>query len=78
MRFLCSEAGACDLAEFEVVCLAALVGSTQEEKEVLLVNIVAKMREGAILVVRSAHGLRRVLYAVGWKPFAVLERKTGC
>jgi nicotianamine synthase len=61
------------LTEFDVVYLAALVGSTQEEKEVLLINIVGKMRERAILVVRSAHGLRRALYAVRWKPFAVLQ-----
>jgi nicotianamine synthase len=64
MHFLCAEAGSCDLRDFDVVYLAALVGSTQVEKEELLKDVVAKMREGAILVIRSAHGLRRVLYAV--------------
>jgi Nicotianamine synthase protein len=64
MEFLCAEAGSCDLAEFDVVYLAALVGSTQKEKEELLIKTVARMSEGAILVVRSAHGMRRVLYAV--------------
>ncbi len=66
MEFRCSEAGAedCDLAVFDVVYLAALVGMTQEEKEKLLVDVVGKMREGSILVVRSAQRLRKVLYAV--------------
>jgi nicotianamine synthase len=64
MHFLCAEAGSCDLRDFDVVYLAALVGSTQAEKEELLKGVVANMREGAILVIRSAHGLRRVLYAV--------------
>jgi nicotianamine synthase len=64
MHFLCAEAGSCDLRDFDVVYLAALVGSTQAEKEELLKGVVGQMREGAILVIRSAHGLRRVLYAV--------------
>jgi nicotianamine synthase len=64
MQFLCAEAASCDLMDFDVVYLAALVGSTQGEKEELLKGVVGMMREGAILVVRSAHGLRRVLYAV--------------
>jgi nicotianamine synthase len=64
MHFLCAEAGSCDLRDFDVVYLAALVGSTQVEKGELLKGVVANMREGAILVIRSAHGLRRVLYAV--------------
>jgi nicotianamine synthase len=64
MHFLCAEAGSCDLMDFDVVYLAALVGSTQVEKEELLKAVVGKMGEGAILVIRSAHGLRRVLYAV--------------
>ena len=64
MHFLCAEAASCDLRDFDVVYLAALVGSTQVEKEELLKGVVANMREGAILVIRSAHGLRRVLYAV--------------
>jgi nicotianamine synthase len=74
MEFLCSDAGACDLTGFDVVYLAALIGSTQHEKEALLIDIVAKMRKGAILVVRSAHGLRRVLYAVRSNLFVSFER----
>jgi nicotianamine synthase len=64
MKFICSQAGTCDLADFDVVYLAALVGSTQEDKEMLLTDIAAKMRRGAVLVVRSARGLRKVLYPV--------------
>ncbi len=66
MEFLCSEAGSedCDLTDFDIVYLAALVGTRQEEKEKFLVDMVKKMKHGAILVVRSAHGLRKVLYPV--------------
>ncbi|KAE9364131.1 Nicotianamine synthase [Stipitochalara longipes BDJ] len=63
MKFLCTEAGACDLREFGIVYLAALVGCGQEEKESFLIQIAANMRDGATLVIRSAHGLRKVLYA---------------
>jgi nicotianamine synthase len=64
MKFSWTEAGSCDLRDFDVVYLAALVGSTQMEKEGVLIKVVERMREGAILVVRSAYGLRRMLYAV--------------
>ncbi|KAE8446048.1 hypothetical protein EG329_012556 [Mollisiaceae sp. DMI_Dod_QoI] len=64
MEFLCALAGSpdVDLREFDVVYLAALVGSTQEEKERVLADVVVRMRVGALLVVRSADRLRRVLY----------------
>lgn len=54
-----------DLANFDVVFLAALVGSFQADKEDLLERIVRKMDVGSVLVVRSAHGLRTLLYPVG-------------
>ncbi|KAH7310368.1 Nicotianamine synthase [Rhexocercosporidium sp. MPI-PUGE-AT-0058] len=65
MKFQCSPAHSSelDLSGFDVVYLAALVGSTQAEKEVLLESVVGRMREGAYLVVRSAERLRRLLYA---------------
>lgn len=53
-----------DLAEHDVVFLAALVGSTQAEKESTLRSIVSRMRPGALLVVRSANGLRGLCYPV--------------
>jgi nicotianamine synthase len=66
MEFVCALAGAPtqSLEKFDVVYLAALVGATQEEKEELLVAVVAQMRDGALLVVRSANGLRTLLYPV--------------
>jgi nicotianamine synthase len=66
MVFLCSDAGDedYDLREFDVVYLAALVGCTQAEKDSLLVRVVVRMREGALLVVWSAWRLRRLLYPV--------------
>ena len=66
MEFLCSSAGDAmqSLEGFDVVYLAALVGATREEKEELLVQVAARMREGALLVIRSAHGLRTLLYPV--------------
>ncbi|KAG4440595.1 hypothetical protein IFR05_003912 [Cadophora sp. M221] len=65
MKFQCSAADSpeLDLSSFDVVYLAALVGSTQAEKEILLESVVGRMREGAYLVVRSAERLRRLLYA---------------
>ncbi|CZS99626.1 related to nicotianamine synthase [Rhynchosporium graminicola] len=64
MSFLCSPADSpsLDLSNFDVVYLAALVGSTQTDKEALLESVVGRMREGAFLVVRSAERLRRLLY----------------
>lgn len=53
-----------DLAGYDVVFLAALVGATQAEKESTLRSIVSRMREGALLVIRSVDGLRGLCYPV--------------
>jgi hypothetical protein len=68
MEFFCREAGSSplDLTAFDVVYLAALVGMTQEDKESVLVNIARGMRVGALMVIRTAHGLRSLLYPVCW------------
>lgn len=50
------------LRHYDVVYLAALVGSTQEEKENTLLSVVSRMSAGATLVVRSAERLRRLMY----------------
>lgn len=55
----------CDMHEFDVVYLASLVGITNEEKQKAISNIVKQMRPGALLVIRSAHSLRGLLYPVG-------------
>lgn len=64
MEFICAEATspAKDLAEFDVVYMAALVGISQTEKEGIMLQVVNRMRPGALLVVRSSWGLRTCLY----------------
>ena len=50
------------LRDIDVVYLAALVGSSQFQKEVLVQKVVSRMREGALLVIRTSWGLRGLLY----------------
>lgn len=50
---------------FQVVFLAALVGMNTESKMEILASLARKMRAGALVVARSARGLRSVLYPVG-------------
>ncbi|RKF83109.1 Nicotianamine synthase [Golovinomyces cichoracearum] len=65
MDFLCAQAGSdLDLAEYDAVYLAILVGSTQQEKEILLKNVASKMRPGAMLIIRGATKLRSLMYSV--------------
>ncbi|KAL8840927.1 MAG: hypothetical protein Q9170_001120 [Blastenia crenularia] len=53
-----------DLRNFDVVYLASLVGITEEEKQDAISEIVKNMSPGALLVLRSAHSLRSLLYPV--------------
>jgi len=64
MLLECQDAGnlSFSLKTFDVVFLAALVGSTQAEKEELLLKIVDKMTPGSLVVIRTAHSLRTLLY----------------
>jgi len=66
MKFVCKDASSpeLDLKRFDVVYLAALVGETQEEKVRVLVEVVGKMSAGSLLVIRTAHNLRKLLYPV--------------
>jgi nicotianamine synthase len=50
--------------EFDVVFLAALVGTDATSKLAILEDLVKKLRSGALIVARSAKGLRTVLYPV--------------
>ncbi|TVY34714.1 Nicotianamine synthase [Lachnellula subtilissima] len=50
------------LHAFPVIYLAALVGSSQSEKEALVQAVVGQMQEGALLVIRTSWGLRSLLY----------------
>ncbi|KAF8455802.1 Nicotianamine synthase [Kalaharituber pfeilii] len=65
LTFECADANSeasSDLKSFDVVYLAALVGITPEEKLALVASVAARMRTGAMLVMRSAHSMRRILY----------------
>jgi len=53
-----------DLFNFDVVYLAALVGTSGPEKRQILRDLVSKMKPGALVVVRSAWGLRGLIYPV--------------
>jgi hypothetical protein len=52
------------LSEYDAVYFAALVGSTREEKESLLLGVVSRMRKGAILITRSTYSLKQLAYPV--------------
>ncbi|HMQ02078.1 MAG TPA: nicotianamine synthase family protein [Candidatus Doudnabacteria bacterium] len=47
---------------FDAVFVAALVGTTQEEKLELINKIYNVLRPGSLLIIRTAHGNRRLLY----------------
>lgn len=53
-----------DWACFDVVFLAALVGTDTQSKVSILSSLARKLRPGALVVARSAQGLRSVLYPV--------------
>ncbi|KAK4201494.1 putative nicotianamine synthase [Triangularia verruculosa] len=83
MEFICAEATSAsasrDLAEFDVVYMAALVGITQAEKEKIMLEVVARMRRGALLVIRSSWGLRTCLYPeVDFATETLLKRLEPC
>lgn len=77
-----------DLAAYDVVCVAALVGLAPEDKAAALAHVRARMRPGATVLARSAHSLRGLLYPVldvadagpgglgGLDPVAVLHPHT--
>jgi nicotianamine synthase len=51
-----------NLSSFEVVFLAGLVGGTKDVKTRIVKNVVARCRKGTLIVLRSAHGVRKFLY----------------
>nr|AWW17537.1 nicotianamine synthase [Triticum monococcum subsp. monococcum] len=53
-----------ELAKYDVVFLAALVGMAAEEKAKVIAHLGAHMADGASLVVRSAHEARGFLYPI--------------
>lgn len=53
-----------ELAEYEVVYLAALVGMDKQEKNRVIDHLAEYMAPGSLLMLRSAHGARAFLYPV--------------
>ena len=53
-----------NLSQFDVVHVAALVGNTSEEKTLIIADVVRRMKAGALLILRTAHSLRSLLYPV--------------
>lgn len=66
MCFQCASAGSpdVDLGRFDIVYLAALVGDCSRDKHEIVAEVVKRMKPGALVVMRSAHSLRRLLYPV--------------
>lgn len=63
MHFFCGDATEYPYyPDADVVILGALVGANGDAKSSFLDRIAEKMKPGAILLVRSAHALRTVLY----------------
>lgn len=71
MSFACTDVSAeeseeekTQWADFDVVFLAALVGMNTPSKLAILGGLVRKLKPGALVVARSAKGLRGVLYPI--------------
>lgn len=62
LRFHHADIGTVELSGYDVVVLAALVGSTTAEKAAVLQHMARSMAPGALLLIRSARGLRTLLY----------------
>nr|WP_269329219.1 nicotianamine synthase family protein [Kineosporia babensis] len=68
------------VSESDVVVLGALAGLDPEAKNAILAALWERLRPGAVLLVRSAAGLRRLLYPAvgeqelsGWEQLGVLH-----
>jgi nicotianamine synthase len=81
VNFHRAEAGAFDaVADSDVVVLAALVGLDRGVKRDVLQALSERMRPGSMIVVRSSHGLRTLLYPPleladlhDWRPLCVVH-----
>lgn len=74
MSFACEDASSekhrqTNWTSFQVVFLAALVGVDTFAKLAILSSLCQRLYPGTLVVARSAHGLRRVLYPVGHSRF---------
>lgn len=62
VSFLHADVADADLASYDVVVLAALVGVSAAEKRSVLRRLAGAMAPGAVLLARSARGMRSLLY----------------
>ncbi len=82
--FRCADVLDCtDIAGYDMVCLAAMVGPQPEEKRRVIEHLYQHMRAGALLLARSARLLRTLLYPpltlsdlAGFRLLAVLNPYT--
>jgi nicotianamine synthase len=84
LRFRCADVLDCtDLAGYDMVYIAAMVGPRREDKSRVIKHLYRQMRPGALLLARSAHSLRTLLYPpltlsdlAGFRPLVVLHPHT--
>jgi nicotianamine synthase len=84
LRFRCADVLACtDVADYDMVCLAAMVGPHPGDKTRVIKHLYRHMKPGALLLARSAHSLRTLLYRplalsdlAGFRPLVVLNPHT--
>lgn len=63
LSFTCRDAAQpTDLSSYDAVFLAALVGLEEPEKRKIINRLSERMRPGALLVIRTAHQMRALLY----------------
>jgi nicotianamine synthase len=72
-----------DLAGYDLVYVAAMVGPHRGDKSRVVEHLYRRMRPGALLLARSAHSLRTLLYPplalrdlAGFRPLIVLDPHT--
>ncbi|PID84771.1 MAG: nicotianamine synthase [Chloroflexi bacterium] len=51
-----------ELAQYDVIFVAALAGLAPEEKSAIIRHLKMHIREGALLAIRTVHGLKTLLY----------------
>jgi nicotianamine synthase len=70
MCFQCADADSADVdfRAFDVVYLAAMVGRSSSHKQSTLADMAKRMRARGLVVLRSTHSLKRLLYPVRHHP----------
>lgn len=84
LSFRCADVLDCtDLAGYDLVYVAAMVGAHSEDKARVIKHLYQRMRPGGLLLARSAHSLRTLLYPpltlrdlAGFRPLVVVDPHT--